>query len=98
MAAEYDILVLNGVVVTDQEVKEADIAIKGEKIAALKERGGFKDAKAIKVIDAGGAYITPGGVDAHVHLQEPALFGKGSSADTFETGECLIMVCLMPRI
>lgn len=28
----------------------------------------------------------PGGVDAHCHLQEPELFGKGSTADTFETG------------
>ncbi|OQN95972.1 hypothetical protein B0A48_17915 [Cryoendolithus antarcticus] len=27
----------------------------------------------------------PGGIDAHVHLEEPQLFGKGSSADTFET-------------
>jgi dihydropyrimidinase len=25
-------------------------------------------------------------VDCHVHLQEPALFGKGRTADTFETG------------
>ena len=28
----------------------------------------------------------PGGVDCHVHLQEPVMFGKGSSSDTFETG------------
>jgi dihydropyrimidinase len=28
----------------------------------------------------------PGGVDAHVHLQEPPLFGKGSTADGFESG------------
>lgn len=28
----------------------------------------------------------PGGVDAHVHLEEPPLFGKGSSADSYETG------------
>lgn len=28
----------------------------------------------------------PGGVDCHVHLQEPAMFGNGSSSDTFETG------------
>lgn len=29
----------------------------------------------------------PGGVDCHVHLEEPALFGgKGRSSDTFETG------------
>lgn len=86
MAAEYDILITNGVVVTDQEVKEADVAIKGERIAAVGPRGSFKDPEVGKIIDAAGAYITPGGVDAHVHLEEPPLFGKGSSADTFETG------------
>lgn len=31
-------------------------------------------------------HIQPGGIDCHVHLQEPVLFGKGSSADTFESG------------
>ena len=30
--------------------------------------------------------IQPGGVDAHVHLEEPPLFGKGRSSDTYETG------------
>ncbi|KAJ6179573.1 hypothetical protein N7519_010034 [Penicillium mononematosum] len=28
----------------------------------------------------------PGGIDAHVHLQEPPLFGLGSTADSFESG------------
>ncbi|KAK3071919.1 hypothetical protein LTR53_007765 [Teratosphaeriaceae sp. CCFEE 6253] len=84
--AEYDVVIINGLVVTAEEVKEADIAIKGDKIAAVTTRGGLTDASASRTIDAEGAYITPGGVDAHVHLQEPPLFGKGSSADTFETG------------
>ena len=90
MATEYDILVLNGVVVTVDEVKEADIAVNGEKIAAIGARGSFKDAKAKKTIDAEGGWVMPGGVDAHVHLEEPQLFGKGSSVDTFETGQATI--------
>jgi len=28
----------------------------------------------------------PGGIDAHVHLDEPPLFGKGETADNYETG------------
>lgn len=28
----------------------------------------------------------PGGIDCHVHLQEPSMFGKGSSADSYESG------------
>ena len=31
--------------------------------------------------------MQPGGIDTHVHLEEPALFGgKGRSSDSFETG------------
>lgn len=28
----------------------------------------------------------PGGIDCHVHLQEPSMFGKGTSADSYESG------------
>ncbi|KAK5676936.1 hypothetical protein LTS10_010700 [Elasticomyces elasticus] len=84
--AEYDLIIINGLVASAADVIEADIAIKGDKIVSVATRGGLKNATAAKTIDAEGAYITPGGVDAHVHLQEPPLFGKGSSADTFETG------------
>ena len=87
MATDYDLVIINGVVVTDDEIRNADIAINGEKIAAVDAHGSFKDAKATKTIDAEGGWVMPGGVDAHVHLEEPQLFGKGSSADTFETGK-----------
>jgi len=65
---EYDLLVLNGVVVTDQETNEFDIAIKDGKIAKLVPRGTLSVDKAEKVIDAEGAMVMPGGIDAHVHL------------------------------
>ncbi|KAF2734887.1 D-hydantoinase [Polyplosphaeria fusca] len=84
--ATYDLIILNGVVVTDTEISEADIAIRGEKIVKVASRGRLQDAKAEKTIDAMGGYVMPGGVDAHVHLQEPPLFGKGSTADNYETG------------
>lgn len=86
MATEYDLLIINGVVVTDTEIQECDVAIKDEKIAKIVPRGGLKHVKATKTIDAEGGYVMPGGVDAHVHLQEPPLFGKGSTADNYETG------------
>ncbi|TVY44991.1 Dihydropyrimidinase [Lachnellula subtilissima] len=84
--AEYDLLVLNGVVVTDQETGNFDIAVKDGKIAKVVPRGSFDGAKATKTIDAEGAMVMPGGIDAHVHLAEPALFGKGQSADNYESG------------
>lgn len=86
MATDYDLIVVNGVVVTDTEIQEWDVAIKDEKIANIVPRGGLKHAKALKTIDAEGGYVMPGGVDAHVHLQEPPLFGNGSTADNYETG------------
>jgi dihydroorotase-like cyclic amidohydrolase len=102
MTLEYDLLILNGIVVTDNSIQDSDIAIKDEKIARIVPRGGLGDARATKVIDAEGGYVMvgqlspyerasvdalqPGGVDAHVHLQEPPLFGKGSTADNYETG------------
>jgi len=66
--ADYDLLVLNGLVVTDQETNEFDIAIKDGKIARLVPRGTLSIDKAKKTIDAEGAMVMPGGIDAHVHL------------------------------
>ncbi|KAF2168153.1 hypothetical protein M409DRAFT_65656 [Zasmidium cellare ATCC 36951] len=84
----FDLLIINGVVVTTDETREVDIAVIGEKIAAVEDRGSFKNAQAKKIIDAEGGWVMPGGISNHmqVHLQEPQLFGKGSSCDTFETG------------
>lgn len=86
MADEFDLLILNGLVVTAEGVREADIGIREGRIAEVTTRGRFEYAQSKKTIDAEGGYVMPGGVDAHVHLEEPALFGKGSSADTYETG------------
>ncbi|KAF2462427.1 D-hydantoinase [Lineolata rhizophorae] len=83
---EFDLVIVNGLVVTHEEVGEKDIGIKDEKIAKLTSKGGLAEFKAKRTIDARGGYVMPGGVDAHVHLQEPPLFGKGSTADNYETG------------
>ncbi|KAM3066896.1 hypothetical protein ACMFMG_007042 [Clarireedia jacksonii] len=86
---EYDLVVINGVVVTDQEISELDIAVKDGVIVKLAERGGLGlegIGNAKRTVDAAGGWVMPGGVDAHVHLAEPPLFGKGQSADNYETG------------
>ena len=83
----FDLLVVNGVVVTAAETATYDIAIKDSKIALLAPPGLLSKDKAKRVIDAQGGYVTPGGIDCHAHLEEPALFGgKGRSSDNFETG------------
>jgi predicted amidohydrolase len=55
--AEYDLLVLNGLVVTDQETGQFDIAIKDGKIAKLASRGSFSGEKSKKIIDAQGGMV-----------------------------------------
>ncbi|KAI0199051.1 hypothetical protein F4808DRAFT_434000 [Astrocystis sublimbata] len=83
---EYDLVVTNGVCVTAVDVAPLDIAIKDEKIALLAPSGSLSNARTKRLIDAENGYVMPGGIDCHVHLQEPSMFGTGSSADTYETG------------
>lgn len=53
----YDLLVINGLVVTASDVGPYDIAIKDEKIALLAPRGSLAEIAAKRVIDAEGGYV-----------------------------------------
>ena len=55
--AEFDLFVLNGKVVTVEEVGEFDIAVKDGKIARIVERGGLNGLGAKKSIDAQGGLV-----------------------------------------
>ena len=55
--SEYDLIVLNGLVVTDQETAEFDIAVKDGKIAKVVLRGGLNGKGAKKTIDAEGGVV-----------------------------------------
>jgi dihydropyrimidinase len=54
---EYDLLVLNGLIVTDCETGEFDIAVKDGKIAKVVPRGSLKAESASKTIDAEGGMV-----------------------------------------
>ncbi|KAL9622521.1 MAG: hypothetical protein Q9160_003197 [Pyrenula sp. 1 TL-2023] len=83
----FDLLVVNGLVITSGDTARYDVAVKDGKIALLAPPGILLHSSSKRVLDARGGYVMPGGVDCHVHLEEPALFGgKGRSSDTFETG------------
>lgn len=70
MASEsYDLVITNGIVVTADEIREVDVAITGETIAAIKERGAFQEAQVAKFIDAKGGWVMPGGI-----VGRPTLF------------------------
>ncbi|KAJ6145810.1 hypothetical protein N7470_009705 [Penicillium chermesinum] len=77
-----DTIVKNGLMVTESGVLPAgqDIGISKEKISLI----GYDlpENPETKIIDAQGAYITPGGVDSHVHLAQR----NAPTGDTWETG------------
>lgn len=66
-------VIRGGTVVTPAATRRADVAIAGERITAIGLGAGFETAveAADHVIDAGGLYVLPGLIDAHVHFEEP---------------------------
>lgn len=75
----FDLIIRNGVVVTGAGGASADIAVAGDKIAAI---GSFATVEAGQVFDAKGLHVLPGVIDTHVHLREPGLTHK----EDLETG------------
>ncbi|MBM4761320.1 allantoinase AllB [Bacillus sp. B15-48] len=72
----YDIIIKNGLVILNNGEVETDIAVKDGKIAAIgKELGEAKET-----IDAKGLVVSPGMVDAHMHITDPG----GSYRDDWE--------------
>jgi dihydropyrimidinase len=78
----HDLVVKGGLVVTPTGTLHADLAIAGERIAAI-----GLDLDGACELDASGLYVIPGAIDAHVHLADPTFppFAV-TTADTFATG------------
>ncbi|MBP3038561.1 allantoinase [Bacillaceae bacterium Marseille-Q3522] len=64
----YDVVIKNGLVILPEKTIKADIAIKNGKISVIAAQ---IEPGAAAVIDAGGDYLFPGVIDAHVHFNEP---------------------------
>ncbi len=79
----FDLIVRNADVVTAAERFHADIGIRDGVITALAQH--LDPALASEVIDAAGRMVTPGGVDAHCHLDQASDDGSRGS-DDFLTG------------
>jgi dihydropyrimidinase len=65
----FDLVIRSDRVVTPSGVGAHDVAIQGEKIAAIAAAGTFSAQHARRLIDAGGKIVMPGGVDPHVHCK-----------------------------
>ena len=72
-------VIKGGTIVTADLTYKADILIDGEKIVAI-----GPDLAGDEVIDASGAYVMPGGIDPHTHMEMP--FMGTFSADDFDSG------------
>jgi dihydropyrimidinase len=65
----FDLIIRSDRVVTPTGVRECDIAIQGEKIAAVGAANTFPQESARRTIDATGKIVMPGGIDPHVHCK-----------------------------
>jgi dihydropyrimidinase len=72
-------VIKGGQVVTPDGVVTADLAVRGETIAAI-----GPDLRGTHSIDAAGRWVMPGGIDPHAHIEQMSGMGV-MNADTFET-------------
>ncbi len=72
-------VIKGGTIVAADRTYEADVLIDGETISAI-----GKNLAGDKTLDAAGAYIMPGGIDPHTHLEMP--FMGTTAAETWESG------------
>lgn len=81
MSAAFDLVIRQADIVTAADRYTADIGISGGVIMAI----GRDLAAGGREINAAGRLVTPGGVDAHCHLDQPMSDGS-KMADDFLTG------------
>ena len=79
---ELDTLVQGGTIVTAVDTYASDVGIANGRIATIAQHLPRESAR--QVISAQGAFVMPGGVDVHTHLDMP--FGGTTSSDDFESG------------
>ncbi len=75
----FDLILKNGRVLWEDSLIQADLAINGEKIAAI-----GCGLKGQREIDVSGRWVLPGAIDAHTHFSLP--FAGAVSADDFYSG------------
>jgi dihydropyrimidinase len=77
-------LISGGTVVTADGSYDADILVDGENIAHIGRDLAAAGVTADETISAAGAWVIPGAIDVHTHMELP--FGGTFAKDTFETG------------
>jgi dihydropyrimidinase len=75
------LLIRGGTLVDAAGARPGELLVEGERIAAV---GQQLDGAGAEVLDASGALVIPGAIDAHTHFDLPV--GAVRSADDFESG------------
>ncbi len=81
MSARFDLVVRNALAITASDEMRCDIGISDGRIVQL----GTALGPGAREIDAAGRAVTPGGVDAHCHLDQP-MAPPTRMADDFDSG------------
>ena len=79
------VLIKGGTVVTAEQMFRADVYCEDGKIKAVGENLSVPSSGSgggAQVVDAGGQYVMPGGIDPHTHMQLPFM-GTVASEDFF---------------
>ncbi len=82
MPSTRSLVIRNGQIVTAVDHYEADLFIEDGRIMAIGRK--LKLSGDIPSVDAAGAYVFPGGVDVHTHMENT--IGDSTTCDTFESG------------
>lgn len=77
---DYDLLIRGGTVVSAHDMAAADVAVSGGRVVAV----GAISGSARETVDADGLLVMPGGVDTHVHLDQPS--PGAEMCDDFRSG------------
>jgi N-acyl-D-amino-acid deacylase len=101
MPESYDLIVRNGTLIDGTRAQRyaADLAVRGERIAAI---GRLDGARARSELDASGLMVAPGFIDAHTHddrlmLSAPQMAPKVSQGvTTVVAGNCGVSLAPLP--
>lgn len=87
-AAPYDVVIENGRVVdgTGAAWYYGDVALRGDRIAAIGPRGAFRDARATTRVDATGQVVAPGFIDIQAHSIDHYMRGDGRAISMVTQG------------
>jgi dihydropyrimidinase len=75
----FDLVVRNGLVVTEAAAAEADVGVAGGLIAAI----GRGLGRGLEEIDAAGRLVLPGGIDSHCHVEQESSTGLMTADDFY---------------